>query len=143
MRLTRHHCKCTTRRNIYIYRYIFLEKPNQSSLVLAPHPPRSFCGTPPITPPTQGSKKNSVGLILSVCLSVCHSRPVSDGRVLPERGAERGDLLGHPLHLGGPEARPRRVVQRLDGLGAVQGEHLRMRVVTSYRFGGEKTRVGS
>ena len=31
---------------------------------------------------------------------MCHIRPVSDGGVLPQAGAERGDLLGQLLHPG-------------------------------------------
>ena len=54
-----------------------------------------------------------------------YSRSVSDGWVLPEGGAEGGDLLGHLLHLGAALARAVRVVHVRDGIGAVQGEHLR------------------
>ena len=53
-----------------------------------------------------------------------YSRPVSDGWVLPEGGAEGGDLLGHPLQLLVAERTLVRVVQAVERLLAVQGENL-------------------
>ena len=53
-----------------------------------------------------------------------NSRSISDGWVLPEGGAEGGDLLGHPLQLLVAERTLVRVVQAVERLLAVQGENL-------------------
>ena len=51
-------------------------------------------------------------------------RPVSDGGVLSQCGAEGGDLLGHLFELGIPQVRLCRVEHGVECLESVQGEDL-------------------
>ena len=53
-----------------------------------------------------------------------NSRSVSDGGVLPQGGAEGGDLLGHLLHGHAPLRGSQRVVVQLEVVLAVQGVDL-------------------
>ena len=53
-----------------------------------------------------------------------HSRSVSDGGVLPQGGAQGGDLLCHLLHASAPLGGSQRVVVQLEVVLAVQGVDL-------------------
>ena len=53
-----------------------------------------------------------------------NSRSVSDGGVLPQGGAEGGDLLGHLLHGHAPLRGSQRVVVQLEVVLVVQRVHL-------------------
>ena len=49
---------------------------------------------------------------------------VADGRVLLQRGAQGGDLLGQRLQLPCSLARPEGAVEVVGAVGGIQGEHL-------------------
>ena len=53
------------------------------------------------------------------------SPPPPDGGVLPQGGAEGGDLFGHPLHDAGPPLRQLLAEQVGERLGEVQRENLK------------------
>ena len=55
-----------------------------------------------------------------------HSRSVSDGGVLPQGGAQGGDLLCHLLHGDAPLGGSQRVVVELEVVLVVQRVHLRL-----------------